>query len=128
VHRLPREVLRERNRHRTFIKFQLAVIRRVHEVFMYVCMYVCMYVWNVTLRVSKTEIPTICKIVTLLKCMESLYAPYTHARTGKYIHTVLYLFTYSLLSLRSPQVHRRSNKNEQFRDSWIQSIFSNDPL
>jgi hypothetical protein len=31
VHRLPREVLRKRDRHRTFTKFRLRVIRWVHE-------------------------------------------------------------------------------------------------
>jgi hypothetical protein len=31
VHRLPREVLRKRDRHRISTKFQLGVIRRVHE-------------------------------------------------------------------------------------------------
>jgi hypothetical protein len=33
VHRLPREVLRKRYRHRTSTKFRLWVIRRVHELF-----------------------------------------------------------------------------------------------
>jgi hypothetical protein len=33
VYRLPREVLRKRERHRTFTKFRLGVIRRVHELF-----------------------------------------------------------------------------------------------
>jgi hypothetical protein len=31
VHRLPREVLRKRDRHRTSTEFRLGVIRRVHE-------------------------------------------------------------------------------------------------
>jgi hypothetical protein len=31
VHRLPREVLRKRDRHRTSTKFRLGVIRRIHE-------------------------------------------------------------------------------------------------
>jgi len=33
VHRLPREVLRKRDRHRTSTKFRLGVVRRVHELF-----------------------------------------------------------------------------------------------
>jgi hypothetical protein len=33
VHRLLREVLRKRDRHRTSTKFRLGVIRRVHEIF-----------------------------------------------------------------------------------------------
>jgi hypothetical protein len=33
VHRLPREVLRRRDRHRTSIEFRLGVIWRIHELF-----------------------------------------------------------------------------------------------
>jgi hypothetical protein len=52
VHRLPREILRKRERHRTSTKFRLGVIRWVHELFKrpsYVALYGC-ETWSLDLR------------------------------------------------------------------------------
>jgi hypothetical protein len=47
VHRLPREILRKRDRHRTSTKFRLGVIRWVHELFKrHSYVHVCNYIYR----------------------------------------------------------------------------------